>query len=441
MSVGGEIQADAVDLWRRRIREDTLANYQYNMGVAIEREGNDEIAIRFYREAIRTSSVMTDAYVRLSGLLRKMGHGDEAESLHQQALAIDPHYESHFFARIGIEHVNQLEWQEALAPLRAALRLDPRNDLARGHLCLALEMQNAVAEVAETYPVHALTCSPEDAEDLYPKLTENAYAFYHQQRWDPAIRLYGLAMRLLPEKGEAHAMIGLALRLRGRPVDAVAALRRAIAIDPAVFWYWHHLGLAHRDLGQMDEALSRMDRSTHVELTHPGALNYKGEILISLGRHREAVETQRAAVAISKTPYSLAQLGLALLAAGSVDQAIGALREALRLDGADGFAHANLGLAFQVAGQTAQAIAQQRKAIALQPGTAWPHTNLALALHAAGRPDEADEEHRRAISLQPHLLMIEASLRPWAERELVHLYGNAGVPPWQRTPAPESGAA
>jgi tetratricopeptide (TPR) repeat protein len=86
---------------------------------------------------------------------------------------------------------------------------------------------------------------------------------------------------------------------------------------------------------------------------------------------------------------------------GRIEEAIGHLREALRLNPEHAEAHNNLGSALQMAGRSSEAIDHFRRAARLRPDDEQVHFNLANALRVVGREDEAVAEFRRAIAIAP----------------------------------------
>jgi tetratricopeptide (TPR) repeat protein len=94
-------------------------------------------------------------------------------------------------------------------------------------------------------------------------------------------------------------------------------------------------------------------------------------------------------------------LGLALLEAGKVDEAIPELESALRIRPAYVDAHVNLGRALLQKGRIADALLHLSEAIRANPGSAEAQTNLGVALALDGRLEEGIGHLRRAVELEP----------------------------------------
>jgi tetratricopeptide (TPR) repeat protein len=96
-------------------------------------------------------------------------------------------------------------------------------------------------------------------------------------------------------------------------------------------------------------------------------------------------------------------LGLALLEAGRLEDAVGEFEQALRLDPGFAQGHFDLGVAWGTAGNFPEAIRHYEQALRLQPRFAEAHSNLGAVLTRAGRIDEAIEHFERAIQINPDL--------------------------------------
>jgi tetratricopeptide (TPR) repeat protein len=93
-----------------------------------------------------------------------------------------------------------------------------------------------------------------------------------------------------------------------------------------------------------------------------------------------------------------------------LSEAIGELREAIRLKPDIVAAHNNLGIALRDQGKLSEAIAAYREAIRLQPGAVEPHHGLAVALTSQGKLEEAIVQLREAIRIRPDFANARISL-------------------------------
>jgi tetratricopeptide (TPR) repeat protein len=84
-----------------------------------------------------------------------------------------------------------------------------------------------------------------------------------------------------------------------------------------------------------------------------------------------------------------------------VDEAVAALRQAVRLAPTDAKPHTNLGVALRAKGQVDEAVAAHRQATRLDPNNAKAHGALGQALLEQGNFAEAQAATRRCLDLLP----------------------------------------
>jgi tetratricopeptide (TPR) repeat protein len=109
--------------------------------------------------------------------------------------------------------------------------------------------------------------------------------------------------------------------------------------------------------------------------------------------------------------------GRRLFAAGRLDEAIAAYREAIRLNPSYDTAYYNMGIALMSKGLREEAMAAYRQVLHLKPDNVDALVNLGAALAQSGDLPGAIEHFKKALSLQPDLLEARANIEI-AERQL-----------------------
>lgn len=134
--------------------------------------------------------------------------------------------------------------------------------------------------------------------------------------------------------------------------------------------------------------------------------------------------------------------GLTLFAAGKLDEAENAFREAVRLDPNLGPAHNNLGSVFLKQRNLYEAAWEFKTAAKLMPGLAEPMGNLGQVYETAGRLPEAQKAYEDAMALAPDDRVILGNLarvqirRQIRTSELRHLLDDIALndprPEWRQ---------
>jgi predicted O-linked N-acetylglucosamine transferase (SPINDLY family) len=149
----------------------------------------------------------------------------------------------------------------------------------------------------------------------------------------------------------------------GNLLEAIGLYRQAAAMRPTSATVQNNLGLACKEAGDCDGALTAATQAVHLAPQRPGHWTNLGNLYRDMGK---------------------------------LDEAIGAYRKALTLEPGSVAAINNLALAVQDAGQIEEAIALSRRAIAIDPTAVMAHSNLLCALHFDPRygPAEILSEHK-----------------------------------------------
>jgi len=219
------------------------------------------------------------------------------------------------------------------------------------------------------------------------------------------------APRFDPAQAEATAghllQQGIAAAGRGASDEAIACMRKAVALRPDLAPAQANLGLllvaVHRHAeaeAPLRAALGLMPRDAMLR-------NALGVALEGLQRFDEAEKTYRAALEIDpRLPEAHANLGNCLRRLGRMQQAEAHFVRAIELKPEFAVAHYNLGVLLQEREQYERAIVQYRQALAHRPDYLEALNNLGSCLRTEGFIDEAKATFERVLQLQP--LQIEA---------------------------------
>jgi adenylate cyclase len=184
----------------------------------------------------------------------------------------------------------------------------------------------------------------------------------------------------------ARGMMNLRLASRDSIERAIAAFEHATRHDPEYALAWAALG---------------------------GAYSLKGAFLSLTDLVEQAIEIERRALSIDPDLADAhTWLGAALLNLGRTDEAMAAMREAVRLEPDNGQSHQALARAYWVGkGDFASAIPEFERAIALNPEAGYSYLQLGLLLAWEGQYERAEEVCKRAVELQDQYISGNAGLQ------------------------------
>jgi Flp pilus assembly protein TadD len=244
--------------------------------------------------------------------------------------------------------------QEALAAVMEAIRLDPRDPVARAaHGGLLMQLAR-----------------PEEA---VPQLEMAAALIEGHLGWTERDTMRIVQMNL----GWAYAAIG-------RTDEALRVLRQAAADDDVSAM--NNLGSVLGRVGEWEEAQQVLERARRRDPDDPNVQSNLGWVYANLGRLAEAdALLERAILQQPNEPSAHGNLGWVRLRAGDAAGAQHALEMALALQPNDPWVVNMMGVALARLGDWPRAIKQFERAVALVPDAQLARDNLARA-HARQAP-------------------------------------------------------
>ena len=327
------------------------------------------------------------------------GTWDLARERLDRALTVDPEHPTALYNRALVDLQTEND-QSAIDTFERLAALDIRDDAtlsdplrARVEASLGLlYLRRDFFEDARTHLRTALDLDPAPSSSW----TNLGLALRGLADEEAALEAFRRAWELSPGSPTAANNLATSYLRSNRPAEAVEILRgvtQQAAADPG---YWLNLGLAERDLGNLEAAGNAFRRS--LELDPTGS---EGRVAIYLA----LVEYQRGEYPAAEAAASLA----------------------VELDPAAVESWIYLGLARQKQEEIVEAQEAFRRAIELDPERPESHNNLGTVLVALGDHQGAAEAFRRAVELDPdfaaartNLAQIEAALtqrRAIAEEE------------------------
>jgi DNA-binding winged helix-turn-helix (wHTH) protein/tetratricopeptide (TPR) repeat protein len=310
------------------------------------------------------------------------GRPGSAERRHYRETSSLESYQAFTEGRVRLESLDGSLVSGAIADFERAIALDPRYAAAHVGLANARFWQYEMSR-ARNQPDGALL----------------ARAIDHVRR----------AIELERDLGEAHATLAFLLVSAGRSVEALAAARRAVALEPG---YWgNQFRLAHAAWGE--ERLQALARTMELYPDFPFAHFEAGMVHIARGNLDRAESTLREGTLVQDRQAHLKQrypakglhwlLGLVRLARGDAAEAVLEFDREIASGAGQLYAmefamnaHDGAAFAHLASGDPGEAVVRFRRALDLFPEHARSLVGLGIALAADGQAVAADSAFARA---------------------------------------------
>ena len=216
--------------------------------------------------------------------------------------------------------------QVAQRAFEQVIALDPEYALAYAGLadCFSVRRVNGWIPAAQNRDrareavARAMALDPSLAE---VHLAEATYVFYFEPQWRRAEAPLRRAIALNPRFAGAHAYLGFLLAVDERVAESLASTDIAVELDPLSAYIQYLAAITHWVARRFEAAEQAARRVLDLQPDSLPGLMSLGFSMTSLGRHDESVATLERAVMLSRAPFYVGTLGLALARAGRGDEA------------------------------------------------------------------------------------------------------------------------
>ena len=221
-------------------------------------------------------------------------------------------------------------FDEAIRHFRRSVELDPDSALGYTGLALAYDQQGVFGMIPPREAARLIREQLVRALELDDSLSEVHVAAGDLDfwRWDleGAERSYRRALELNPSNTVAHRWLAYALVATGQAAEGVAALERAIQLDPRSSSMGSDAARLYVYVREYEKAEGFALRTLRIDPRHADAHSTLALLYSTLGRHAEAVEAGRRAVEVSGGgDWETGFLGYSLARAGEPEEARGLL--------------------------------------------------------------------------------------------------------------------
>jgi tetratricopeptide (TPR) repeat protein len=327
------------------------------------------------------SAAVYDCYLRARGYLQDYHKPENLESsilLFGEAIKKDPSFAP---AYAGLGEAYRLQYQldndaqkidQALSACRQAVSLD--TDRAEGHTCLGLVHQ-AMGKYEQSIAELQVAFRLDPASDLVNRSLARAYE--RVGRAADAEKTYRTAIDLSPQNWRGYHSLGVFYQNQAQYREAADMYREVVRLAPDSFRALYNLATAETQLGRHQEAIELCRRSLRIRPNAPAYSNLAA-VQLGLRQYREAADNFQAALKLDDRNYILwGNLGEALYRIpGKQAQAISAFREAitkasvrLKVNPRNTAIIVDLARYNAMTGDRENALEMLRTAVALEPGS------------------------------------------------------------------------
>ncbi|WP_207459121.1 tetratricopeptide repeat protein [Azospirillum sp. SYSU D00513] len=369
-----DLSPEAIERWRKSIRDDAFSNYHHKMGVALAKQKETAAAVAAFQRALAVDPSHFGSAHHLAALLRAAGQADAADTVLNNAKSLDPDAEALGHADIAEDLLEEGQSDEAAMALRTAIAGTPR--AARR----AVESLNFLGQV---------------------RMNEKRYA--------EALEAFDLAAPHMGEDAGFQIERGNALMWLNRLDEAVSAFRIAVEQRPDWWKARYYLGLGLLYSLAFDEAAQNFGISQCEEPRASTVLLLARSVELA-GRPDESVHILTDALNSSpSSPAMLAQRGFCRMRLGQTAEALADVNGAVT-GGSDpalrSLALSHRAMVQLALGNLAGADADATEALRHPPQLALTGVILAAVRLGQGRPAEGKVALTQAAALAPHQVAL-----------------------------------
>ena len=316
--------------------------------------------------------------------MQQNGDHCAAEKIYQAILQTDPACADAWHL-LGVIALQRGECEQAVAHIRAALRLNPHHAVYHFNLAHVYTRHGALDQAAASYRA-ALALRPGDADTL----NNLGSVLLNLGEVTDALACFAQALEFNPQDAQIHCNSGHALQAAEQTEAALRAFHAALAVNETYMPAHHALAVLLQQRADYTQSQLHYQRALHLEPDN-AALH------LDFGTWHQTQDRLAEAAACYQNSISLD--------AGAIE------------------AWNNLGAVQQAQGELRQAAHSYAQALRSAPGFAPAHKNLAAVYHLLNEPELAIKHYRAALLAQPDYAD--------AEYELAALTGDTHAAPPQ----------
>lgn len=264
-------------------RRNPLSHAKKLQANQLARENRLEEARALYETVCRTDKLDVEAWIKLSAIQRRLGHGQEAVECGRHAVKLQPSLALAHYTLAAALH-SQGKMEEALASYRRTLQLDPNFALVHYLLGNVLEHTGHMDEALASYR-RAIALQP----GFFEAMNNLGAALTRLNLLDEAAEVFRQALTLRPNAPEVLANLGSVAERKGQVEAALALFQRALLVRPNAVEVIARLAAFLEKQGRLDEAKAQIECGLALTTPHPLLALAAARVARSEGRIQDAV--------------------------------------------------------------------------------------------------------------------------------------------------------
>ena len=331
--------SEAEVAYNRAIQLNPRTAFYYNRGNLYDEQGEVELAIADYNQAIEINPEIAEAYINRGLLYNEQGKVELAIADYNQAIEINPQFAEVYNNR-GLLYVEQGEVELAIADYSQAIEINP--------------------QFAEAYI---------NRGNLYDE----------QGEVELAIADYSQALKINPQSALAYYNRGRLYQEQGEIELAIADYNQAIEINPQFAEAYYNRGRLYQEQREIELAIADYSQALKINPQFADAYSNRGVL------YDEQREVELAFADFSQAIKINPQLADAYINRGNlyqeqreVELAIADYSQALKINPQSALAYYNRGVLYREQGEVELAFADFNQVLKINPEYAKAYVNLGL---------------------------------------------------------------
>ena len=233
---------------------------------------------------------------------------------------------------------------------------------------------------------------------------DQALKYYLSGKYTRADKVYSRILAVNPLHPTALHYLGLLAYRKGQVDPAISLIQKAIFYKSDYVEAYYNLGNIFCWIGKFDKAIVSFGRAVEFDSNYAAAYLSIANLFMKQGKFKEAIGGyQRVLFLKPASAEAHNYLGLAYKAVKKFKMALVSFKSAVNIKENYTEALMNLALTYKKMGDLDSVIKTYRKSLVVNPDQSEVHNNLGNALREQGKNEEALNSYKKAFTINPEV--------------------------------------